>query len=187
MPKITRGYAPHLPPNPNAGIDWDQDQLSHIVLAGGCFWGTQAYLARVPGVAFTEAGYANGHTANPTYEAVCTGNTGFAEAVFVKYDPRQIPLEKLLREYFKTINPTSLNKQGNDVGSQYRTGIYFLEPNDEVIARSFIKAEQMVYPEQIVVEVEPLSSFYLAEEHHQDYLEKNPGGYCHVDLSRLGK
>lgn len=174
----------HMPDNPNLKINFGSD-LSQIVLAGGCFWGTQAYIRRVPGVAFTQCGYANGYTEDPTYEEVCSGATGHAEAVMVKYDASKLPLCKLLTQYFKTINPTTLNRQGNDRGSQYRSGIYYLEPHDLPEIQAAIVAEQKKYPKPIVTEVVPLDSFYPAEGYHQDYLEKNPSGYCHVDLSSL--
>lgn len=176
-----------IPLNPNLKIDYDPTKLKTIYLAGGCFWGTQAYMARVPGVADTAAGYANGQTENPTYEEVCTLPTGHAETVRVRYDPGILPLEKLLEEFFKTINPTQKGRQGNDVGDQYRNGIYYTDEKDVPVIRAVIEREQMKYDRPIATEVEPIHCFYDAEEYHQDYLEKNPGGYCHVDLSRLNE
>ncbi|MCL2833669.1 MAG: peptide-methionine (S)-S-oxide reductase MsrA [Treponema sp.] len=164
-----------------------ENKPSSIVLAGGCFWGTQAYIRRLKGVLRTSCGYANGNTPNPDYKMVCTGKTGHAEAVRTEYDPDILPLEKLLSEYFKTINPTSVNRQGGDTGTQYRTGIYYSAESDKTTAETFIAKEQKKFGRPIAVEVLPLTCFYPAEEYHQDYLEKNPGGYCHVDLSLLPK
>lgn len=160
-------------------------QYKEIWLAGGCFWGTEDLMKRIKGVTHTSVGYANGRVENPTYELVCTGQTGFAEAVYVVYDPNIISLEYLLKVYYKSINPTSLNKQGNDIGTQYRTGIYYLNKNDyEVIEQSLIELQQE-YKEKIMIEVQELKNYYLAEEYHQDYLNKNPGGYCHIPQSVL--
>ncbi len=174
-----------LPENPNKSIDYSSSELSNIWLAGGCFWGVEAYMARVPGVADVTSGYANGNTENPTYEDVCYNNTGHAEAVQVSYDPARIDLASLLTEFFKIIDPLSLNKQGNDRGSQYRTGIYYQEEQDLDVIRQVVAMEQKKYSREIVTEVEPLKHYYLAEEYHQDYLEKNPGGYCHVSFDTL--
>lgn len=174
-----------MPDNPNKNICYDAQPLSGVVLAGGCFWGTQAYLRRIPGVAFTECGYANGTTKNPDYSSVCGGTTGHAETVLVKYAAEILPLKKLLTEYFKTVDPTLKNRQGGDIGKQYRTGIYYSDPDEEAAIREVVAEEQKKYKKPIVTEVLPLSCFYKAEEYHQDYLEKNPNGYCHVDLSKL--
>lgn len=174
-----------MPDNPNRNLAFDENKLCSIVLAGGCFWGTQAYIRRIRGVARTECGYANGRTENPDYKQVCGGATGHAEAVLVQYDADILPLQKLLSEYFSTINPTSRNRQGGDAGTQYRTGIYYSNPSDEAVIRAVISEEQRKVEAPIVTEVLPLTCFYRAEDCHQDYLEKNPNGYCHVDLSRL--
>ena len=176
-----------LPANPNKDLNFDTANLRDIYLAGGCFWGTDAFMERVLGVYETRCGYANGMTENPTYKEVCTGTTGHAETVSVKYDPERISLTKLLDAFFETINPTSLNKQGGDVGTQYRTGIYYTDPADRAVIEQFIADKQSAYSKPIVVEVLPLTCFYDAEEYHQQYLEKNPGGYCHVDLGLLEK
>lgn len=169
-----------LPPNPNLGIDYSESELKEIWLAGGCFWGVEAYLRRIPGVAATNVGYANGKTSNPTYLDVCHQATGHAETVYVRYDPGRIKLEELLRRFFEVIDPTSFNRQGGDVGSQYRTGIYFKDMKDGEIARGFIADEQKKFKRKILVEVLPLQNYYVAEDYHQSYLEKNPGGYCHI-------
>lgn len=177
----------HMPENPNLSLNFDQSDLATIVLAGGCFWGTEAYLARVAGVADTETVYANGDPQyeTVTYEEVCTGRTGFAEAVKVTYDPARLPLERLLEAYFETIDPTVKNRQGNDIGTQYRTGIYYTDDADKAVIESFIQEKAASYTRPIVTEVEPLGSLVSAETYHQDYLDKNPGGYCHVSFDTL--
>ena len=174
-----------LPDNPNMNIDYSQSELREIWLAGGCFWGVEAYLARVPGVAATSVGYANGKTENPTYTDVIYKNTGHAETVHVQYDPQRISLDELLEQFFLIINPTSFNRQGNDVGSQYRSGIYYKEEADLAVIEAVMAAEQEKYEKTIVTEVTPLVHYYLAEEYHQRYLEKNPQGYCHVSFDTL--
>ena len=154
-----------------------------IYLAGGCFWGTQHFLGLVPGVEMTEVGYANSNVANPTYQQVCTGRTGAAETVRVVYDADIVSLPYLLQLYYKTIDPTSLNRQGHDRGTQYRTGIYYTDPGDrEVIVKSLTELQKN-YISPLAVEVGALQNFYPAEDYHQDYLDKNPGGYCHIDPS----
>ncbi|WP_422658884.1 bifunctional peptide-methionine (S)-S-oxide reductase MsrA/peptide-methionine (R)-S-oxide reductase MsrB [Paenibacillus sp. EC2-1] len=173
------------PDNPNEGLTFDEDNLQEIWLAGGCFWGVEAYMSRVYGVYDVTSGYANGNTENPTYEQVVRENTGHAETVHVKYDPDRVDLEKLLTYYFKIIDPTLLNQQGNDRGKQYRTGIYYTNEADRAIIDRVIAKEQERYDDPIVTEVEPLKNFTLAEEYHQDYLEKNPNGYCHVEFDSL--
>jgi peptide methionine sulfoxide reductase msrA/msrB len=174
-----------LPYNPNTAIDYSQANLSDIWLAGGCFWGVEAYMARVPGVADATVGYANGLTENPTYADVSYKNSGHAEAVHIRYDPERISLGDLLEQFFLIIDPTSINRQGNDVGSQYRSGIYYQDEADLAVILAVINKEQKNYAKPITVEVEPLVHYYLAEEYHQDYLEKNPGGYCHVSFDTL--
>jgi peptide methionine sulfoxide reductase msrA/msrB len=154
--------------------------MSEIYLAGGCFWGTQHYLRQINGVIATCAGYANGNTENPTYKEVYTDTTGYAETVRVEYNPDIIGLELLLRLYFDSINPTSLNKQGGDEGTRYRTGIYYTSTADlPTIRKVYAEVEERI-GEPLAVEVEPLRGFYPAEEYHQDYLINNPGGYCHL-------
>ncbi|ATA92928.1 peptide methionine sulfoxide reductase [Capnocytophaga canimorsus] len=151
-----------------------------IYFAGGCFWGTEHFFKQVRGVVATEVGYANGKTTNPSYEEVYTDKTGHTETVKVVYDPSQISLEMLLDLFFKTIDPTSLNKQGNDIGTRYRTGIYFTEADDEKIIKKALTALASKYKKPIVVENQSLKNFYGAEEYHQNYLDKNPDGYCHI-------
>lgn len=157
--------------------------MKEIVLAGGCFWGVEEYFSRICGVEETTVGYANGIKENPTYEEVCTGTTGHSEALHVKYNETKISLEKLLEKYWGIVEPTVLNRQGPDIGHQYRTGIYFIDKNDELVIIDSKNKEQKKYDKPIVTEVEPLKCFYNAEEYHQKYLKKNPGGYCHINLS----
>lgn len=153
-----------------------------IYLAGGCFWGLEAYMKQLPGVLDTDVGYANGNTENPSYNDVCTKGTGHAETVHVVYDSDRIDLNTLLRAYFKVIDPTSENQQGNDRGAQYRTGIYYNNDADTGVIQEAIRREQEKQSMPIKTEVVPLDNYYSAEEYHQDYLDKNPSGYCHIDL-----
>lgn len=156
--------------------------MKEIVLAGGCFWGVEEYMSRIDGVVETKVGYANGMKENPTYEEVCTGLTGHAEACYIKYDEDIISLNELLNRFWRIIDPTSLNKQGGDLGHQYRTGIYYIDKEDlDTIEKSFEEIEKK-YEKAIVTEVKPLICFYVAEEYHQKYLKKNPNGYCHINL-----
>ena len=154
-----------------------------IVLAGGCFWGTEAYLKRLPGIIQTEVGYANSSTPQPSYEEVCSGETGAAEAVRVIYDKEVISLPLLLEAYLRTVDPTSLNRQGNDRGTQYRTGIYWTDERDEPIVVSELGKVERRIGRRVRVEACPLQSFYPAEPYHQNYLDANPLGYCHVNLA----
>jgi len=154
-----------------------------IYLAGGCFWGTEHYFKQVEGVVETEVGFANGHTENPTYEEVYTDETGYAETVHVKYNPEVVSLRFLLQLYFKAIDPVSLNKQGHDEGTRYRTGIYYTESADLPVVNEVFDEVQRHYDQPLVVERQPLERFFAADEYHQDYLEKNPTGYCHLPLS----
>ena len=156
------------------------DNLKEIYLAGGCFWGTEKYLSEISGIVKTDVGYANGNTENPTYQEVCHNNTGHAETVRVFYDPKVIRLEFVLSLYYDVINPTSVNKQGGDIGTQYRTGIYYVDEQDEAVIRASIAELQKKYDKPIAIEVLPLRNYYLAEEYHQKYLDKNPNGYCHI-------
>jgi len=160
-------------------------KFKEIYLAGGCFWGVEAYFAQINGVVQTSVGYANGKTAKPTYYDI--KDSGHSETVLVKFDPEIISLSKLLDYYFNIIDPTSKNKQGNDFGSQYRTGIYYSYENDKKIITDYIENEQKKYSKPILVEVTPIENYTLAEEYHQDYLAKNPRGYCHIDLNSMPK
>lgn len=154
-----------------------------IYLAGGCFWGVEAYMKRIGGILDAVSGYANGNTEHPSYEDLVYRNSGHAETVKVIYNSDRIRLEQILKYYLRVVDPTSLNKQGNDRGVQYRTGVYYTDANDKAIIEAVLAKEQEKYDRPIVIEVLPLIHFYDAEEYHQDYLQKNPGGYCHIDLS----
>lgn len=169
-----------------------QMNLKEIYLAGGCFWGTEKYLANINGIVQTDVGYANGNTENPTYKEVCHNNTGHAETVRVLYDPKLIRLEFILSLYYDVIDPTSVNRQGGDTGTQYRTGIYFVDAQDLPVIQASIKELQTHYEKPIVIEVLPLRNYSIAEEYHQKYLDKNPNGYCHIrpekfDQAKLAK
>lgn len=159
--------------------------LKEIYFAGGCFWGVEEYYSRIPGVYTVTSGYANGHTANPSYEEVCTGKTGHAETVRVQYDPATITLEQLAHQFFKIINPLSINQQGNDIGTQYRTGIYYVDAEDRPVLESVMQEIQKKYNQPLAVELKPLNHFYPAEAYHQEYLKKNPQGYCHINFDSL--
>lgn len=152
-----------------------------IYFAGGCFWGTEHFFKQVDGVTATEAGFANGRTENPSYRDVIHKDTGFAETVKVTYDPQRVDLKLLLDLYFLTIDPTSVNKQGNDRGDQYRTGIYYTSQEQLPLIKERVRLEATQHSKPIAVEVTPLKNFYKAEDYHQDYLENNPGGYCHIN------
>ena len=156
-----------------------------IYLAGGCFWGVEAFIARLKGVNSTEVGYANGRDLAPTYEKVCTVKTGHAETVKATYNPKIITLEEILENFFKIIDPYSKNRQGPDIGTQYRTGIYWQDPADRNVVMTFLNEKQKLTDKRIAVEAYPISSFYPAEGYHQKYLERNPQGYCHVDLNLI--
>ncbi len=159
--------------------------MKEITLAGGCFWGVEAYFKLIPGIISTKVGYANGDTKEPTYKEVCSGTTNHVEACKIKYNEEKIQLKKILKYLFKIIDPTILNRQGNDKGTQYRTGIYYNDSNEKIIIDNFINEVRSNYSSPIVTEVLPLDYFYNAEEYHQDYLTKNPGGYCHIDLENV--
>lgn len=174
-----------FPDNPNEELEFDTDNLQDIWFAGGCFWGVEAYMARIYGVYDVTSGYAGGTIANPTYEEVLTGDTGYAETVHLRYDPERVSLEELLDRYFLIIDPTLVDRQGNDRGTQYRTAIFYDDPSAVSTIDEVIAVEQTKYDDPIVTEVEPLTNYYLAENYHQDYLEKNPDGYCHVDFTSL--
>ena len=156
--------------------------MKEIYFAAGCFWGAQHFFAGVDGVKEAVAGYANGKGENPSYEQVYTDTTGFAETVRVSYDPGRVSLKELTELYFTIIDPLSLNRQGGDVGTRYRTGVYYTDPAERAIIEAVFQTEEKRVGAALAVELEPLRNFYLAEERHQDYLDKNPGGYCHVPL-----
>lgn len=178
----TKGNAEGMPAGKEKNMKIKDEDLHTIYLAGGCFWGLEAYMKKLPGVYDTDVGYANGMTEDPTYEEVCYNNTGHAETVKVVYDTSRISTEQLLDGFFKVVDPTSVNKQGNDRGSQYRSGIYYTDETDKDVADAAVAGQQEKYQAAIATEVMPLDNFYLAEDYHQDYLDKDPGGYCHINL-----
>ena len=156
-----------------------------IYLAGGCFWGVEHLMQSIPGVIDARSGYANGTgEEDADYKTVCTGKTGFRETVRVEYDPGQVSLEALLLAYFYVIDPTVQNRQGNDIGTQYQTGIYYTNDRSrEIVERTAAMERREDVP--FYVEIKPLENFYSAEEYHQNYLEKNPGGYCHIPWTEM--
>ena len=156
--------------------------MAEIYLAGGCFWGLEEYFSRIEGVKKTTVGYANGQVESTNYQLI--HQTDHAETVHLIYDEERVSLREILLYYFRVIDPLSVNKQGNDVGRQYRTGVYYTYEGDKaVIERVFAEQEKQL-GRKIAVELEPLRHYVLAEDYHQDYLKKNPGGYCHIDVSR---
>lgn len=156
-----------------------------IYLAGGCFWGIEALMQSIPGVLDAQSGYANGTgRADADYRTVCAGETGFRETVRVEYDPEQVSLDALLLAYFYVIDPTVANRQGNDVGSQYQTGVYYTNDKAKETVERIADIERG-RSKAFFVEIGPLVNFYPAEDYHQDYLEKNPGGYCHIPREEM--
>ncbi len=155
--------------------------METAIVAGGCFWGIEKAFLDVPGVVDAESGYIGGKRENPTYEQVCTGATGHAEAVRVTFDPSVISYEALIRKFFTIHNPTELNRQGPDVGTQYRSGIFFLTSEQQHTAQRVIQElSKSYYPHSIVTEVTEATQFYRAEEYHQRYFEKHPNVVCHI-------
>ncbi|MCD8317317.1 MAG: peptide-methionine (S)-S-oxide reductase MsrA [Eggerthellaceae bacterium] len=156
-----------------------------IYLAGGCYWGVEKFVENLKGVLSTEVGFANGKTENPTYEDVCWRNTDHAETVKVEYDADVISLPVLLKLFYKIIDPTSIDRQGNDRGRQYRTGIYYTDPADEPVIKESLEKLSEEISAPVAIEYGPLKQFYPAEEYHQKYLDKNPGGYCHISWKMI--
>lgn len=155
--------------------------LQTIVLGGGCFWCTEAVYKEVRGVTDVESGYSNGETDRPTYEQVCTGRTGHNEVVKLTFDPAQVTLRQLLEIFFVVHDPTQLNRQGNDVGTQYRSGIYYTTPEQKEVAEAMLRSieQDKLFGRPLATEVLPLANYSPAEEYHQDFFEKNPTqGYC---------
>lgn len=155
--------------------------MAEIYLAGGCFWGLEEYFSRIKGVTATTVGYANGQVETTNYQLV--KQTDHAETVHVTYDENLVSLREILLYYFRVIDPLSIDKQGNDVGRQYRTGIYYTNDTDMSVINEVVKEQEQQCGQEIAVEVEPLRHYVLAEEYHQDYLKKNPGGYCHINVN----
>jgi peptide methionine sulfoxide reductase msrA/msrB len=172
-----------------AGERKEASGLETAIFAAGCFWGTEEYFRRLPGVASTEVGYCGGTTANPSYEEVCTGRTGHAESLKIEFDPSRISYDELLRHFLRMHDPTQLNRQGGDIGTQYRSVVFFRNEGQRKAAESLIAslAKSGKYKRPIATQVVEAKPFYPAEEYHQDYLRKNPGGYCHVDLGLAAK
>ncbi len=155
--------------------------MAEIYLAGGCFWGLEEYFSRITGVTDTTVGYANGQVESTNYQLI--HQTDHAETVQVTYDENLVSLREILLYYFRVIDPLSINKQGNDVGRQYRTGIYYTKDIDVSVINEVVKEQERQFGQKIAVEVEPLRHYVLAEDYHQDYLKKNPGGYCHINVN----
>ena len=156
-----------------------------IYLAGGCYWGVQKYIDQLPGILETEVGFANGTVVAPSYKQVCAGDTGHTETCRVVYDEIVMPLKVLLHLFFRIIDPTQVDRQGHDVGYQYRTGIFYADPEDLPVISEAVHALAAQYEAPLALAVEPCTSFYPAEEDHQKYLDKRPGGYCHVPLEQI--
>ena len=154
--------------------------MAEIYLAGGCFWGLEEYFSRISGVLQTSVGYANGQVETTNYQLI--KETDHAETVQVVYDEKAVSLREILLYYFRVIDPLSVNQQGNDRGRQYRTGIYYLEEADLPTINTVVREQELLIGRKIAVEVEKLRHYILAEDYHQDYLKKNPGGYCHIDV-----
>ena len=187
-PAATSAEMPHEIVQKNVPTEGQKE----IYLAGGCFWGTELYLGLVHGVISVESGYANGATAKPSYREVC-GGSGHAEAVHVVYDPCVVSLDQLLTAFYDSIDPTAKDRQGNDIGRQYRSGIYYVpnadgsESADAAVIRASLEALQKRIGKKVAIEVEPIVNFYRAEEDHQEYLEKHPNGYCHISPALIAK
>lgn len=166
-------------------MDFSQEKENVIYLAGGCFWGLEKLMQSIPGVIDAQSGYANGTgKADAKYQTILAGKTGFRETVRVEYDPAKVSLDHLLLAYFYVIDPTVLNKQGNDTGTQYQTGIYYTNPQAQAVVERIVELERGRH-KVFAVEVEPLKNYYPAEEYHQNYLDKNPGGYCHISPAKI--
>ena len=187
-PAATSAEMPHEIVQENAPVYGQKE----IYLAGGCFWGTELYLDLVYGVVSAESGYANGATPHPSYREVCSGS-GHAEAVHVVYDPQLVSLDEILTAFYDSIDPTAVDRQGNDVGRQYRSGIYYVpnadgsESDDARVIRASLDALQKRIGKPVAIEVKPIVNFYRAEEEHQEYLEKNPNGYCHISPALIAQ
>ncbi|RDU59154.1 peptide-methionine (R)-S-oxide reductase [Helicobacter sp. MIT 14-3879] len=173
-------------PNNTKDLERDMNGYKEIYLAGGCFWGVEKYFDSIKGVVSTDVGYANGRTENPSYEDVVYRDTNHVETVHIVYDPKMISLSFILDMYYKVIDPTSVNKQGNDIGTQYRTGIYYTDSSDESVAKASLdKLADEYNDRKIAIELLPLVNYYKAEEYHQKYLDKNPNGYCHISKEQF--
>lgn len=166
-------------------MDFSNESNYVIYLAGGCFWGIEHLMQSIPGVIDAQSGYANGTgEADANYKTVCAGATGFRETVRVEYDPEQVSLEALLMAYFYVVDPTVQNRQGDDIGTQYQTGIYYTNEAAKKTAERIAELERS-HSQAFFVEIGPLVNFYPAEEYHQNYLVNNPNGYCHVPFEAI--
>ncbi len=159
--------------------------MNKIMLGCGCFWGTEAYFKRLNGVTNTEVGYGQGDTDNPNYKEVCTGTTGHIEVCMIEYDQTVISTETLINHFYKVINPTQTNGQAGDRGPQYMSGIFYFDDEQRDVAIEVTKQEQIKHSDPITTQISKFKNFYPAEEHHQDYLTKNPSGYCHINVNAL--
>ena len=160
------------------------ESTQKATFAGGCFWGMEKYFSKIPGVISTRVGYTGGHVKNPSYEEVCTGTTGHAEAIEISYDTAKLNYEDLLEFFFRHHDPTTLDRQGPDIGTQYRSAIFTYSPEQEALARKAKAAldNAKIFHSPIVTEIVPAKEFYAAEDYHQKYLEKNPHGYCSLQV-----
>ena len=163
----------------------DGAKTAVATFAGGCFWGVEEAFKRVPGVIGTRVGYIGGNTSNPDYRSVCRGDTGHAEACEVTFDSERVSYQQLLEIFWNIHDPTQLNRQGYDVGSQYRSGIFYHDPEQKAMAERSLKIIQSRYSRPVVTSVEPATRFWEAEDYHQGYLAERPGGYCHVDMGKV--
>jgi methionine-S-sulfoxide reductase len=159
--------------------------MEKAIFAAGCFWGVQYYFDQIPGVVGSTVGYTGGHTQNPSYEQVCTHTTGHAEAVLLEFDPKKVSYETLLRHFFRLHDPTHLNRQGPDIGDQYRSAIFYTSDQQQKIAEKIKQKIQKNYKNTVVTEVKKATEFYPAEEYHQKFTEKNGNGFCAVDYAPL--
>lgn len=168
--------------NTTSEMKKEGEHMKEIYLAGGCFWGLEEYFSRINGVIDVVSGYANGKVETTNYKLI--HDTDHAETIHVTYDADKISLRELLLYYFRVIDPFSVNKQGNDTGIQYRTGIYYVDETDSAIIQQVMKEKEESFGKKLAVETEPLKNFVVAEDYHQDYLKKNPNGYCHIDVKK---
>jgi methionine-S-sulfoxide reductase len=155
--------------------------MKKVLLAGGCFWGVEAYFKQLPGITDSDVGYADGPFKTPTYEQVCAAS-GHVEAVLLSFDETVIPFEKILDHYFNIVDPTLKNRQGPDIGVQYRSGFYNLDADLEATLKNYLAQKQASYDRPFAIEIKTGVSYDSAENYHQDYLDKNPSGYCHINL-----
>jgi methionine-S-sulfoxide reductase len=159
--------------------------MEQALLAAGCFWGVQYYIDQIPGVTNTTVGYSGGHTEDPTYQDVCNHGTGHAETVLVEFDPETLPYETLLKHFFRLHDPTQLNRQGPDVGDQYRSAIFYVTDDQKIIAERLLSELQPKFDGKIVTEISEAGPFYEAEDYHQKYAERTGRGMCHIPYAPI--